>query len=108
MPGDSSVWINGDIMFVESTADEQLVLTGIVAPSDTAFCTVTNGGELGSNIAVLFEDEANVVGDYGADAESDAGNRINGGGSNVAASANNFLPLVYESAEWRALTGIAS
>jgi hypothetical protein len=73
--------IDGDLIWQETTDAEELVLTGLAAA--TTFPTIATIADPSGEARVKLIDEANVVGTYGAGAESAAANRFNRGGLTV-------------------------
>jgi len=103
-PGDGTYWTDGEVCWEEATSDsEVLVLTGIEAPSSAALLTVVNAAPPGSSVTLMLEDQAEVDSDYGADVESDEGNRFNAGDENIEVDACKQISVAYANGQWQPL-----
>lgn len=107
MPGDNSVWIDGDIMWSESTVEAKLVITGIVAPSASALLTIANAVPPGDVGAVVVEDRAKVENDYHDAALSEESNGFDNGSNNETLSTQVHGAFIYANERWQWSTPVA-
>ena len=99
---------DGEILWKETTDQEQIVLTGITAPSAPRASLVACLCDPADNVdkLVLVDGEDNVVGAWGAFAESSISNRVGEESPPVSVPNGRTITLIHTGAHWRAALAV--
>lgn len=109
---DGSTWIDGEIMWVEDTSTQQhLVITGLPAPSGPRLLTIINsalpaGSVASSNPLITLKDHEIAGNDFGAYAQSSAGNRFNFNEADFDLGRYDLAFLAYINGQWQILGSV--